>query len=155
MSKTKKRGCRGSKSRKLNNRRRSKQSEAVIKSRCQALFQFLNSKQFLDLDCNWALEMQNELSNAFDILKYDIGKSIDSIIRNETNEIYLVEKIVDFVVQRNAKSEEYDLLYEVKWKGSDQTTLEPVYGLDRNSAVDIFWKGVLNKKTSGQLQKLA
>ena len=44
------------------------------------------------------------------------------------------------------------MLYEVKWKESDLTTLEPVDGLDRNSAVDVFWKNVLNKTTSGQPQ---
>ncbi len=69
-------------------------------------------------------------------------------MKNKANEIYIVKTIVDFI----ANSEEYKMLYEVKWKESDLTTLEPVDGLDRNSAVDVFWKNVLNKTTSGQPQ---
>ena len=39
--------------------------------------------------------MQNELSNACNILKYDIESSVDSIMKTEMNEIYLVERMVE------------------------------------------------------------
>jgi urease gamma subunit len=63
-------------------------------------------------------------------------------VERGVSETYQVAGIKKLVMQRVKHDGvwEHNLMYEVKWKGYEETTLEPVEELVENVAVESFWQ---------------
>lgn len=134
-----KRGQRGRGSRVT--RRRNKKERKALEQKCFELSNYLNSTIFNTIPSGLTEEEEGYVKIDINYLKKEIKKTVVKVER-EVSMQYEVESIVRMVVQRVKHGDTFqnDLMYEVKWVGFENTTLEPVEELDNNMAVDSFWQ---------------
>lgn len=143
---------RGRGSRSRASRRRNKRIQKEIEGRCQSVRALIASDNFKAIPDGLEDGEIEIFKNEVEYMTLEMGRSLRKVER-DASEKFQVEGINKMVMQRVKEENvwQHNLMYEVKWSGYEDTTLEPVEELEDNVAVESFWQ---QQKTAGEHYKI-